>query len=273
MQRMIVVLVVLLIAAVAVLGVTTLRLQERLDHRLSARADTGGRDVSPAELAAQRDAAARVGVLERQVSDLTRELARVRDRAAPGAAAGAGTHGGGAHASPGDGPARPAGSGSDDASDDDYDGFTPARDSGGSFVITSEDEAYFEAVQEKIQQRRRLDGMVNNTMRRVERLATRGEMGALTDNVRAQIEPIVREYVHLSDDMLQRYLRKPTGEIAALDQQQRRDRMDAERTVAVAQARDRLTPILGAVDAEKVAETVIQGNWGLRYRDRAIRRN
>jgi len=192
----------------------------------------------------------RLAALERRIDSLNREINRLRARPSVRPASGG---------TPSPDRTNPGNSGTL---------ATPTADATGAFNITPEDEAYFAAVQERIQYRRRIDGMAQNVMRRVERLATRGEIGALDEPTKEKLKLLVHGYVTSSDALANRYLRKPDADMKAKTNEERRDLMAAERDRLVEVARQELVPLVGAVDAEKVAKETIQSPWGLRYRNR-----
>jgi len=264
MQRMLVALVLVLVAAVCGLGAWVFELSAEVDGatRRAATDPAPNRGVSVAEAAEST----RVQALENELAKLRGDVRGLRiqlenaERVAEAARRAAGSNGG---AEGGEPPAYGTlPEGGDPFAD-------PERDASGEFVITDEAEAYFLAVQERVQRRRRIDGMVRNVMRRVERLATRGEIAALPADRMAEVEKTIRKYVLAGDDLVTSYVREPDATKQALTAEQRRDQLAAERTQLVEQAQRDLVPLVGEVDAVKVAEESLQNPWGLR-RDRGL---
>ncbi len=152
-------------------------------------------------------------------------------------------------------------------------GWNPERGPDGAFAITEKEEEYFLALKERVEHRQRIDGQTRSVMTRIERLASRGEIGALPQPTRERVETIVRGFVRAGEDLLVRYVRSPAPEIAALGAEQRRDAMMRERDDLVARAKAALEPVVGAADAAKMAEESLQNPWGLRGRDGGERRS
>jgi hypothetical protein len=247
---MLVALVVILTAAVGVLGVATVNLY------LGSGPSSSGRQASPArafpgeavdprrfEVMEERLASLRDENegLQEQIADLNRMVVRLREGPAAGAPAppnpAAGTEG--------DPPAGyPYASGRE-------------RDAAGGFVITPEDEAFIEEVQHRIRERQRFDGLTRNAMSRLDRRARTGELAEIPADRRDQVEAIVRKYVTASDAVVNRYLRSPDENDAPLAPDERRDRVQDERTQLAAQLQRDLEPLLGAEDARRAADTVI----------------
>jgi len=143
-------------------------------------------------------------------------------------------------------------------------------DEHGQPVVTAEDEEFFLAVQQRVERRRRIDGMTRNVMRRVDRLVDRGEIGRLTPDIRAAVEERVKRYVAAGDDLVTRYVRDPTPEIEGMSRDDRNRSMTEERDKLVADAQRELEPLVGDSDASMIADVSLQNPWGLRVsRDRA----
>ena len=102
-------------------------------------------------------------------------------------------------------------------------------------------------------------------MRRVDRLATRGEIGALTEQTRSDVGRIIRRFVVAADDTLGRYVRNPSEEIRSLSREQRTQKFRADREELVAQAQTALDPLLGVEDAAKVAQIAVTFNKDWAY--------
>jgi len=264
MQRMLVSLVLALVGAVCLLGAWVFKLSGEVDaaSRRVATDSAPTRGVTVAEAGES----ARVLALESELAKVRGDVRGLRiqlenaERAAADAARrAAGSSAGAEGGEPAYG-ALPEGG--DPLAEH-------PRDEAGEFVITDEAEDYFLAVQERVQRRRRIDGMVRNVMRRVERLASRGEIAALPADRMAEVEKTIRKYVIAGDDLVTSYVREPDEAKQVLTAEQRRDQLAAERTQLVQQAQRDLVPLVGEVDAAKVAEESLQNPWGLR-RDRGL---
>ena len=256
MQRMLVTLVVILTAAVGVLGIATYNLSSAMDAQGSRRAPRRRAGARPGSDDARE--AERMLTMERQIAELTTELKRLRDRPPQVIKV------------PGEGSARvPDASSSGDGpyagGSGVLSGADHPRDAEGEFLLTDEDEALFLALQRRVQERQRIDGMTRNIIRRVERLASRGEIGALDDHKKAELEPIIQRYVVAGDHLVSRFVREPTEDIQSLTAEQRRDMIQNERDVLVEKAVLEMAPLLGDADALKVAEESLQNPWGLRF--------
>ena len=246
MQRMLVGLVVFLTVAVGALGIAFLNLHSKVNEQPSRSAAAGARGV------VEKDAdAARISTLEMRLANLRSEVERLRKRKpaspprieSPNAAASPGAE-------------QPAGLEPENA--------PRQRDAEGNFVISEEDEVYFVAVQKRVQYKQRIDGQTRNAMRRVDRLATRGEIGALAEQTRSDVGRIIRRFVVAADDTLGRYVRNPSEEIRSLSREQRTQKFRADREELVAQAQTALEPVLGVEDAGQVAQIAVTFNkkWG-----------
>jgi hypothetical protein len=253
MQRMLVGLVVFLTAAVGLLGITIYNLSDEVGS-LRQRAQTGaGRRA----VAAEAPDMARVEALERRTSEILREIERLRRRVA---------------ARPLVVPA-PSGeadssAGSEGARVPDTEGLLTAagrdRDAGGKFVLTDEDEELFLALEKRAQRRRRIESTTKNVMRRIERLAQKGEIQAISPTDTEKVEGVLKRYVEAGDDLISRYLREPSADIRALSLTDRRAQLAAERDQLVEQAATELSSLVGTADANTVAEASLQSPWGRR---------
>jgi hypothetical protein len=242
MQRLLVGLVLVLLVAVAALGIAVYN----LDDPRPARETAATRSTPVPDPAA----AAREAELERTLQLLKDELASVKrqlsERPAaikvspvPVTSGGGGTGEGGFVSAPG---VRP-------------------RDAEGQLVITEEDAEFFQKVQEKVLRQQRVDSQTKSAMLRVDRMAGRGEIQPLAADRRAEIEKVLRRYVMAGDDVTARLLRSP--EDGGLTAEQRRDELTQARSQLLAGAQTDLEPILGVDDAKKVAEESLQRPWGL----------
>ncbi|MHC4134186.1 MAG: hypothetical protein ACYS0K_04295 [Planctomycetota bacterium] len=252
MQRMLVGLVVFLTAAVGVLAIATYNLSEEVGT-LRQRSPAGpGRRV-----VVESPDTARIEKLERHTSGLLQEIDRLRRKVAvrPVVAP---------RPSAETGPS----AGSEDARVPDSEGLLTAarrdRDPSGKFVLTDEDEELFLALEKRAQRRRRIESTTRNVMRRVERLAQKGEIQAISPTDNAKVEGVLRRYVEAGDDLISRYLREPSEDIKALSLNDRRQQLAGDRDQLVEQAALELAPLVGAADATTVAEASLQSPWGRR---------
>lgn len=253
MQRMLVGLVVFLTAAVGVLGITIYNLSEEVG-RLRQRGQAGpGRRVVASEI----PDSARIEKLERHTSGLLQEIERLRRKVAarpvvvppPSGAADS-----------------PAGSEPVRVTDPEehLTAFGRDRDGAGKFIITEEDEELFLALERRAQRRRRIESTTKNVMRRIDRMAQKGEIQALPVQDRAKVEGVLRRYVEAGDDLITNYLREPSAEIKALSLTDRRAQLSADRDSLVDRAAAELAPLVGSADATAVAESSLQSPWGRR---------
>jgi len=268
MQKMLTWLVVGLTLAVGVLGVFTFKLY--MDGGSSGVRLAPATPPPRTALAAESPDAARIEALERRLAALQLEYDAQKRRLtilANAAEAAAGL--------PREPGAAPLGNGADGPPDPPAfaGGLSPRRGPDGSFEITREEEDYYLALKERVEIRTRIDTQTKSVMNRIERLAGRGEIGALPPPTRDRVEGIVRGFVAAGDDLVVRYLRAPSAEIAALSPEQRRDAMMRDRDELVQRAKIALEPVVGAADAAKVAEESLQNPWGLRSRETGERRN
>ncbi|MHC4548173.1 MAG: hypothetical protein ACYTEZ_05285 [Planctomycetota bacterium] len=250
MQRMLVGLVVFLTAAVGVLAIATYNLSSEVDSLRQARTFEGGTVRRPVEPSPD---AARISTLEERLARLTREVERAGRPAAatPPLAAREPVP-----PSTGEAP-RPRAE-----VDSALSASERPRDAEGRFVLTEQDEELFLALQQRAERRRRIDATTRNIMRRLDRMATKGDIQVLQD--REKVEAVLKNYITAGDDLVTRYLRQPPADIKALDPQERREQLGAERDRLVEQAQLDLEPLLGQQDAAAVAEASLQNPWGRR---------
>ena len=262
MQRMLTGLVVVLAAFVGILGIAVLNLWSDISALQSRRGSEGS--GSRGLVVQEGPDSIRVKELEGRVTTLQREIGHLRNsvRAARNDAAAA------------------VARRDDDDRDDRLDGpssdivlTAPDRqkDGAGKFLISEEDEDFFIAIQDRVQRRRRIDGMTRNVMRRVDRLASRGEIQALPDDRREVVEKTIRKYVVAGDDLVTTYVRDPVERIRGMTSEERRDMLANERSDLVAAAQQDLVPLLGEIDAAKVAEQSLQSPWGGRRRNSGLK--
>jgi len=242
MQRLLVGLVLVLLVAVAALGIAVYNLDD----------PRPARDTTPTRSAPVPDpaVAAREAELERKLQLLQDELTSVKrqlsERPAapkyspiPSDSGGGGTGEGGLVAAPG----------------------VRARDADGQLIITEEDAEFFQKVQEKVLRQQRVDSQTKSAMLRVDRMAGRGEIQPLAADRRAEVEKVLRKYVTAGDEVTARLLR--SSDDGGLTAEQRRDELTQTRGQLLASAQTDLEPILGVDDAKKVAEESLQRPWGL----------
>ena len=257
MQRMLVGLIVVLTAAVGALAVATINLY--LDdtgaepRRQAAPSRTPGEvAVDPRRLSVLEERLASLrdeneGFRTRQ-KELERLVARLREAPPP---QGGSTDGSGGGPAPSGWNTYPPGEERPRAAD-------------GGFVITEEDEAYFEEVQRRIQERRRVDNLARGAMARIERLARTGEIAAVPEESRDKVEGIVKKYVQASDSIVRQYFRNTDDEVRKLTSDQKRELVQDKREVLRADLQRDLEPVLGAADASRAAESVLASSFGLR---------
>lgn len=248
MQRLLTALVLVLVIAVAALGIAVYKLGDRdataarqpITSRTSQRPDLD--PVAEARAAEQdrkiRELLDKVAYLERQVRS------RPEPSATPSNAGGGGT---------GEGGPTPIVSAP---------GVRP-RDPDGNLIITEEDVEFFSKVQEHVLREQRIDNQTRGVMLRVDRMAGRGEILALAPDRRNEIERVLRKYVAAGDDLTARYLRSPDEEVRDLTGEQRREELTRARTQLVVEAQKELDPVLGPDDAKKIADEALQRPWGL----------
>jgi len=258
---MLVGLVLFLTAAVGLLGIVVYNLSRDMDAVSRRRVAAGGGRRAAGEALDP----ARVDSLEGQLADLSKQYMRLRKEWEKERKASARL--------PSEN--RASGAPADDARPPDreprsYDGVPgePQREPDGEFLISEEEEEYFMAVQKRVERRRRVDGMTRNLMRRVERMAGAGEIQTLQPESQKKLERIVRRYVVEGDDLVNRYVREPSGDAAALSSDDKRNALREGRDALSVQAQEELIPLLGAEDAAKVAEKTFQNPWGGRFSNR-----
>jgi hypothetical protein len=249
MQRLLTGLVLFLVVAVAVLGISVYKLSSSTS---SARLAPVTRTQTIAEIdpaAAQRDAEQerRISELMDEVSALKREM---KARASAPAPSPAPSHEGGGGLGEGT-PVVVAAPG------------VRPRDADGNLVITTEDVELFTKVQEQVLRQQRIDNQTRGVMLRIERMAGRGEINPLPDDRKKTVEDVLKKYVAKGDDLSARYLRSPDPDVAALTPEQRREDLTRARTDLVAQAQKELDQLLGPDDSKKISEEALQRPWGL----------
>jgi len=270
MQRMLVGMVLFLTLVMGILAIVVIDLSgavsdRQLDRPGSVPSRTGADEpaVRPEQMAKLE---ARLADLYRDSAQLTERLGRTESELRAARAELRRLRQAGA----GDGAADPA---AGDSGDDRPYLSEPERNPDGEFDISQQDEEFFLAVQKRIEKKRRVSGLTRNVMRRIDRMADKGEIGNVDDETRLEIEQTVRSFVAAGDDIVTRYIREPTEELRLMDSEKRRDEMSDARDKLVAEAQRALTPVLGDVDAAAVAQASLQNPWGVRLRGDRFRRS
>ena len=272
MQRMLVGLVLFLTVVVGILGVVVLDLAGEVDDRRVTRPSVAVRPSEPGSTVH----ASRVQTLEDRMAGLLRAIdklkvrteraenearaARTEARRARKALAAAGVEG------PLD--PDPSATGTGTGLDGDR-----GLNEDGTFQVTEQDMDYFLAVQRRVERKRRIAGMTRNVMRRIDRMADKGEISALSDDLRGKVEETIHSFVAEGDDLVTRYIRQPDAEVEAMSADERRERMTEVRDRIVAEAQRALEPLIGNQDAGIVAENSLQNPWGVRLRGSKRRRD
>jgi hypothetical protein len=265
MQRMIVGLVLILTLAVSVLAVVSFGLNQRLDARLPRHsAEESARRASSTSPLADR-----LTLLEGQLDELREEvvwLRREQEVLRNARLSAARISRGEGDAAPSPGPERPPAAGPGE----EVPGFGADAQRGpdGDFQITAEEEAYFMAIQRRVERRRRIDGLTRSLLRRVDRMVTNGEIGELRAETRRDVERAIRDYVSAGEDIVARYVRQPSEEVAQLSSDEKREAMRIEREAVITSARQALANVLGPQDASAVSEKTFQNPWGSRLKNR-----
>jgi len=265
MQRMLVILVLLLTVVFAVMGVVTFNLYEEVKARPASRTVV----QTPRRATRETSDPSRITTLEQRLASLLDEIERLRkeqdkNRRALVAAARAGGEPSGAT----DLPVAPANGGYASRTDR----------SGSEFVITDEDLAFFRAVQKRVQTEQRIDSIVKNAFRRIDRLVRNAEIAELSGDSRARVEDVLRRYAVSQDSLVTRYYRDPDRMVTALGPEEKREAVNADREQLAAVAQQELAAIVGDADAAVLAERTLSGGAGssfrrLQGRDRSGRRN
>ncbi len=248
MQRLLTALVLVLLVAVAALGIAVYELKDA--STTATRQPPVARQPALPELDSAADA--RAAEQDRKIRELLDKVAslerQVRSRPATSDTS-SGTGGGGV--GEGGPPAIVAAPG------------VRPRDADGNLILTEEDVELFSKVQEHVLRQQRIDNQVRGVMLRVDRMAGRGEILPLVADRRRDVERVLRKYVAAGDDLTARYLRSPDEEISQLSSEQRRTELTEARTQLVAEAQRELDPVLGPDDARKIADEALQRPWGL----------
>lgn len=247
MQRLLVGLVLVLLVAVATLGIAVYKLGD--NAATAARQPPATRPAlpphDPAAAAREAEFERRITLLQDELTAVKRELRSRREIPAasplPSGSGGGGMGEGGLVAAPG---VRP-------------------RDANGHLVVTEEDAEFFAKVQERVLRQQRIDSQARSAMLRVDRMAQRGEIQPLAEDRRREVELVLRKFISAGDDLSARLLRSPDEEVRGLTSEQRRDELTQARSQLLAAAQQDLEPMLGVDDARKIAEESLQRPWGL----------
>lgn len=242
MQRMLVGLLVFLTAAVGVLAVMLFQLQDDVDAQSRSRPSSSSRTPAPQgadpELVAKLDRD--VSALLRQIDELRAQHRETVRAIARGATAG-----------------RPKGSDDTRIPSAKEELVRSTRRADG-IAVTERDEAFYIAVKDSVDRKRRIKGLFETTMRRFDRLAANGTFQAVEGEDRKRVEAAILKYVTGSDSMLTRYFRRPNEQIKALPVEQRREAVNAERDTIAAQAQMDLAVVLGPDQAQIVADKLLK---------------
>jgi len=267
MQRLLVILVVVLLAAVALMALTVTDLSSSVDEARLQSSRDARRSGTRRGVDSDSDSERLVRVEER-LSRTTAENTRLREdirkltirisnlgkvlAARPGTPA--------SSASPGP-----------ETSERNYDAsgtrVERVRDDAGNFVVSAEEMEYFRAVQTKIDRVRRIDGQTRNYERRIQSIVDRGEIGAILPEQKAEMEKVLRDFVTKNDDLVTRYVRKPVPEVLAMTNDERREQLRVIREKYGAEAQKALAAHVGDADARTIAERVFTNPWGMRSRN------
>lgn len=252
MQKMLVGLVLFLTVAVGGLGIVVLNLEpgSRGPSRSASR-DVDNSGVDPAVFEA----------LKKQISSLQAELQGLRktnrllaaDVATAKRLAGAPRT------------ARPADDDGDEPAEDER--WTPPDDRAlatGHPAVTEQDVEHFMAIQKEVETRRRIDGQTRNMVRRIERLIGKGEIQPVEGDKREKLDRIMRQFVTSQDTLITLYVRDPSPEVKALTAEERRDRRAVEGEQVIEQTRIKLEALVGADDANVIAEKTLNSLFGSR---------
>jgi hypothetical protein len=259
MQKMLTGLVLVLTVLVGALGVAVLNLSDQVST--ASRRGTVVARKGAEEPALNRD---EIEKLLRQIDKLSRDLQTVRGEQRKTAAALA------RRLARGDGDSIGTGNGGGRIDNDPDSPGSPAPGLPRG-EVSEEDEAWYTAVKESVDRKRRINGQLTNTMRRIERLAASGAINVLPEDQKADIEKIVLNYVTSADDLLTRYVRKPSEALKALPGEQRREAMKKDRDDIVKEAELALAPLLGDADTETVVERTLRSRRSWRGGDRGRR--
>jgi polyhydroxyalkanoate synthesis regulator phasin len=141
------------------------------------------------------------------------------------------------------------------------------------FDVSEAEMDYFTAVQRQVERRRRIDANTSNTVRRIERLVSRGEIAAIAEESKPAVEAIVRRFSVSQEDLMNRYLRQPTGSLESLGHQERRDLHRQELEKVLVTIRQDLAGIVGEADAAKISDSTLASPWGVRNNPRLAGRD
>jgi hypothetical protein len=243
MQRMLVGLVLFLTLAVGVMAILMLDLQDRVDSVSGTRPGTaparrtGGGDAHPIQVSTLE---ARIDSLLKQIEELRKEqrntvslLSRTPTTSTKST-----------ERIPAEVTTEP--------------GLAGAERHAGDIRVTEQDEAFYLAVKESVDRKRRIEAQVDNTMRRIDRLAEQNAIQPVEGEARRKVERAIVKYTAAADDLLTRYFRKPNDQLKAMPVDQRREAVRSERDTIVATATQELTAAVGQADAEVIHEKLLK---------------
>jgi len=255
MERMLIGLVLFLTVAVGALGVALFNLDDKVSLSTRRVGGSGSRTVAVED----PGTAAHIEKLEGRIDRLLKEVEglRRRQRQNSTALARAAARGrGGSKGTDGD----------TKRVEEDPDSLSrPARDAEGVAVSVA-DEAWYVAVKDSVDRKRRISGQLANMMRRIDRLGESSTIQSVPQHQRAAVEKVLRRFVTSNDDLLTQYLRKPSAELSALTATQRRDALNEERERVVTLAQQALEPLLGAEDTATVVDRTLKSRRVFRGR-------
>ena len=255
MQKMLVILVLVLIGAVAILSFSVyslrddlgaLRLTQGRSHFRSQPRDTNAvpvpanSGVDQRELQSLRikvaDLSAKYGQVRQSLDRTLARLAAYRVREEDGD--------GGGFDEPGGAP-------------------LPGRSRGtdGSWDISPDEIEYAIALQKKVDRKRRLDSAVRSATRRLDGLIEKGELEPIPEEHAERFNETVARFLTESDDLMTSFFREPSEEIRQLEAKDRREMLKTERERLQAQAQNELAGMLGDEQAQTVADAMFRRSW------------
>ncbi len=254
MQKMLVILVLVLIGAVAILSFSVHSLGDDLDAlRLTGRSHIRSQprdtDVAPVparsgvdqrELQSLRikvaDLSSKYGQVRQQLDRTLARLAVYKVREEDG-------EGGGFD--------EPAGVP------------VPGRSRGtdGNWDISADEIEYAIALQKKVDRKRRLDSALRSATRRLDGLIQKGDLDPIPDEHAEKFNATVAHYLTASDDLMTSFFREPSEEIRQLAAKDRRDMLNSERETLQALAQNELAAMIGDEQAQTVADAMFSRRW------------
>ncbi len=223
MQKMLVILVLVLIGAVAILSFSvyslrddlgSLRLTQSRSHTRSRPRDTDAAPVPKSSGVDQRE----LQSLRIKVADLSSKYGQVRQRLDRTLARLA------------DYKVREE-DGEGGEFDDPGGALLPGRSRGtdGNWDISAEEIEYAIALQKKVDRKRRLDSAVRSATRRLDGLIEKGELDPIPEEHTEKFNATVARFLTESDDLMTSFFREPSEEIRQLEAKDRREMLKTER--------------------------------------------